>query len=57
VLFEHFNITKEEVVYFEHSLDAVKSAQSVGIYTYFYDDEKKDLESLKKFLDDSLAHK
>jgi hypothetical protein len=35
-------------------VDAVKSAQSVGINTYFYDNDTKDLESLKKFLDDNL---
>ncbi|MDO8604040.1 MAG: hypothetical protein Q7K40_01375 [bacterium] len=55
MLFERLNLTKKEVVYFEHSLDAVKSAQLVGINTYFYDDTKKDLGSLKEFLDDSLT--
>jgi hypothetical protein len=28
--------------------------QSIGIKSYFYDSEKKDLESLKKFLVDNL---
>lgn len=54
MMLEHFNLKAEDVIYFEHAEDAVKSAQSVGIKTYFYDSEKKDLESLKKFLVDNL---
>ncbi|MEK9151506.1 MAG: hypothetical protein AAB547_02645 [Patescibacteria group bacterium] len=54
-MLSHFNLKKEEVVYFEHSLEAVKSAQSAGIDTYFYDNDKKDLEELKKFIDDALG--
>ena len=41
---------KKEVVYFEHNEEAVKSAQKVGITTYHYDPEKKDLNALKEFL-------
>lgn len=51
----HFNLTKDDVIYFEHSPEAVKSAQSVGINTYFYDNNKKDLEKLKNFLDTNLV--
>jgi FMN phosphatase YigB (HAD superfamily) len=47
----HFNLLSEDVVYFEHSSEAVKTAQSIGIKSYFYDAETKDLDSLKKFLD------
>ncbi len=47
-------LNKEGVIYFEHSSEAVRSAQSVGINTYFYDNEKKDLKALKKFLDNNL---
>ncbi|KKP86156.1 MAG: hypothetical protein UR90_C0038G0005 [Parcubacteria group bacterium GW2011_GWC1_35_8] len=54
ILLKQFNLNKEDVVYFEHSIDAVKSAQSIGINTYFYDNDKKDLKSLEKFLDESL---
>lgn len=53
-LLKNFNLGKDDVVYFEHSMDAVKSAESVGIKSYYYDNDKKDLESLKKFLDDNL---
>ena len=41
-------------VYFEHNPDAVKSAESVGITSFWYDPEKKDLGALKLFLDNSL---
>lgn len=53
-LLKEQKLNKEDAIYFEHDLEAVKSAQSVGIETYFYDYDKKDLESLKKFLDDNL---
>lgn len=50
MLLDHYSFSPNDVVYFEHNLDAVKSAQSVGITTYFYDSEKQDLELLKEFL-------
>lgn len=50
----HFGLTAADVIYFEHAQAAVDSAKSVGITTYFYDDEKKDLAALKEFLDNSL---
>ena len=53
-LLSHFNLKVEDVIYFEHNPDAVKSAESVGIKSYYYDPEKKDLTSLKKFLDQNL---
>ena len=54
MMLNHFSLSKEDVIYFEHSPEAVKSAQSVGIKTYYYDNDKKDLENLKKFLDENL---
>lgn len=53
ILLEKYGLDKDEVIYFEHSMEAVQSAESVGIKTYFYDNDKKDLESLKKFLDEN----
>ena len=50
----HFNLTKEDVVYFEHNPKAVESAKSAGITTCFYDNDKKDLKNLEKFLDENL---
>jgi hypothetical protein len=34
--------------------DAAKSAAAIGIKTYFYDSEKKDLKALKNFLTENL---
>jgi len=53
-LLEKFNLKKEDVIHFEHNEDAVKSAQSVGITTYHYDENKRDLVELKKFIDENL---
>ncbi len=50
----HYGLSKDYVVYFEHNPEAVKSAQSVGITTYHYDPEKKDLEALKEFFSKNL---
>ena len=54
VLLANFNLTPDQVVYFERNPDAVKSAESVGIKSYFYDKNKKDLVGLKEFLDSNL---
>lgn len=54
MMLEYFNLDKNDVIYFEHGEEAVKSAQSVGIKTYLYDSEKRDLESLRKFLENNL---
>ena len=50
----NFGLAKGDVIYFEHNPLAVKSAESVGIKSYYYDPEKKDLVSLKDFLDKNL---
>lgn len=52
---EHYGLKAQDVVYFEHKPDAVKSAESIGITTYHYDKEKKDLDALKKFLDKNIS--
>lgn len=53
-MLEHFHFKKDDVIYFEHNHDAVKSAQSVGITAYHYDPEKKDLEALEAYLKTNL---
>lgn len=54
ILLEKFRLNKDDVIYFEHNIDAVKSAESIGIKSYYYDNNEKDLESLKNFLDANL---
>ncbi len=53
-MLEYFKLDKDDVVYFEHNPEAVKSAQSVEITSYHYDPNKKDLGALRKFLDGNL---
>jgi HAD superfamily hydrolase (TIGR01509 family) len=54
IFLEQNGLSKDDVIYFEHNPKAVESAQSVGITSYHYDETKRDLESLKKFLDENL---
>ena len=54
IMLDHYDLKPEEVIFFEHSPDAVKSAESVGIKTYFYDHTKRDVVALKDFLDANL---
>lgn len=53
-MLRHLRLQSNDVVYFEHNPEAVRSAQSVGITSYHYDPDKKDLKSLKSFLDKNL---
>lgn len=50
-MLEHFNLTSDDVIYFEHNPEAVKSAQSVGIKTHFWDNDKRPLQELNIFLE------
>jgi len=54
VMLKKFDLSKNDVIYFEHNLEATKSAKSVGINTYHYDAEKRDFDLLKNFLDTNL---
>lgn len=51
----HFNLSKDDVIYFEHNKDAVKSAESIGIKSYHYDPDKKDLVSLGQFIEENVS--
>lgn len=53
-MFQYFGLSKDNVVYFEHNPEAVKSAESVGIKSYHYDPKKKDMVALKSFLTENL---
>jgi len=54
IMLKEFNLDPEDVIYFEHNPDAVKSARTVGITAFYYDNDKKDLAALKQFLDENL---
>lgn len=53
-MLEQFGLKADEVVYFEHNPEAVKSAESVGINSYFFDYDKKDLNGLRNYLESNL---
>lgn len=50
----NFRLAAGDTIYFEHNPEAVESAKCVGINTFYYDKEKKDLVALKEFLDSNL---
>ena len=54
ILLDKYGLKAEDVVYFEHNKEAAKTAESVGITTYFYDHTKEDMNTLKQFLDENL---
>jgi HAD superfamily hydrolase (TIGR01509 family) len=51
----HFGLVSDDVIYFEHNPKAVESALSAGITSFYYDPEKKDLQTLKDFIDQNLG--
>ena len=53
-LLEQYSLSPEETLYFEHNIDHVNSALSIGIQAEHYDTDRKDIESLKKFLQANL---
>ena len=57
IFLEKNNLSIEDVVYFEHAEEAVKSALSVGITTFYYETEKTKLEEVAHFLDKNISQK
>ncbi len=53
-MLSHFHLDSTEVIYFEHNPDAVKSAESVGIKTMWFDKERRDLGELERFLRENV---
>jgi len=54
IFLENFALKANECVYFEHNLSAVDRAKEVGIETFHFDKDKRDLRKLKNFLEDKL---
>ncbi len=53
-MLNHFSLSPEKVVYFEHNENAVISARSIGITTFHYNKETRNLEDVRKFLRENL---
>ena len=56
-LLSKYNLTPDDVIYFEHSQEAADTAASFGIKTYFYDHIEQDILALKKFIDANLSER
>ncbi|MBT8394082.1 MAG: hypothetical protein KJN66_04440 [Bacteroidia bacterium] len=54
MMLDHFKLKPEDVIYFEHNESAVKTAKQLGIKTFYYNKDKKDLKALKEFLSINL---
>jgi HAD superfamily hydrolase (TIGR01509 family) len=54
IMLNNFVLKAEDVICFENKEESVQSAQAVGINTYHYDRDKKDLVALKNFIDQNL---
>ncbi|MFA6422353.1 MAG: hypothetical protein WCV92_03075 [Candidatus Buchananbacteria bacterium] len=55
IMLTNFNLTADDVIYFEHNEDAAKSAQSIGIKTFHYDKDKKDIQALENFINENIG--
>ena len=51
LMLNNYGLMPDDVIYFEHSIEAVKSAESLGIKTYHYDHTKEDLAALKRYIE------
>lgn len=52
-MLSHFNLKPNEVIYFEHNLEALKSAVSIGIISFHYN-QLENLDKLTLFLNSNL---
>ena len=55
ILLRKHKLDAKDVIYFEHNKQAITSAQFVGIKTFHYDPDRRNLVALKEFLDGNLA--
>jgi HAD superfamily hydrolase (TIGR01509 family) len=53
-LLDKYKFDVSDVVYFEHNQEAVDTAKSLGIVSYFYASSNRDLLALKEFLESNL---
>ncbi|MBU0612424.1 hypothetical protein KKB10_00245 [Patescibacteria group bacterium] len=51
----HFKLNAKDMIFFRNKKKVVKSARFIGINTFYYNKDKRDLVKLKKFLDEGLV--
>jgi FMN phosphatase YigB (HAD superfamily) len=54
ILIRDHHLSPQDLVYFDHSPQAVRSAAQIGIIGYVYNAEVNDILALKSFLDEEL---
>lgn len=54
ILLYTYELNLEGCIYFEHNPLAVENANKLGIVSYYFDTQKRDLKSLKTFLQTHL---
>ena len=50
ILLEQFDLVVEDLVYIEHNMEAIHSAESLNIKVFHYDKDLKDINKLNQFL-------
>ncbi len=54
ILMLKYKFEVENLIYIEHNLEAIKSAESLNLKVFHYDKDMKDIKKLKIFLDYQL---
>ena len=56
ILLKHFDLVINDVVYIEHNLEALRSAESLKIKVFHYDKDLKDINKLNQFLKINISN-
>ena len=56
LLLKHFDLVINDVVYIEHNLEALRSAESLKIKVFHYDKDLKDMNKLNQFLKINISN-
>jgi len=56
LLLKHFDLVINDVVYIEHNLEALRSAESLKIKVFHYDKDLKDINKLNQFLKINISN-
>ena len=51
ILLKQFDLAAEDLIYIEHNLEAIRSAESLNIKAFHYDKDLKDVNKLIQFLE------
>ncbi len=54
ILLREFELNASDTIYFEHNPEAVSSAESAGIKTFYWDNEVRPIAELEEFFNNNL---